>query len=193
MAWLVEMRDCVSRFFIIFFFITILYSTVELGVIPGSLILTHSMGYFVFDLLWCFVHGEHPIMKFHHILTVTGLIYFSFKITRHSYNIFALFLSELTNPLLQIRWFLKHHGLRSGLAFKIVEVTFIVSFFLIRVFIMSYYLYHAWLDPSLGMDGIDLTFITLGSATSYALAFQMFNYICYQFSKSSNKQRQKAE
>lgn len=157
--------------------------------VPGMMILTHSMGYFVFDLLWCFVHGEHPIMKFHHILTVTGLFYFSFKVCRHVNNIFALFLSELTNPLLQVRWFLKHHGLRSGLAFKIVEVTFILSFFLIRVFIMSYYLYRSWLDPSLGMDGADLTFITLGSATSYALAIQMFNYICYQFSKSSKHQK----
>lgn len=181
MALLVE--SMVVKIFIVFNF------TFLAGPIPGALILTHSMGYFVFDLLWCFVHGEHPIMKFHHILTVTGLWYFSFKISKHYYNIFGLFLSEVTNPMLQIRWFLKHHGMRSGLAFKFVEATFILSFFIIRVFIMSHYLYRSWTDNTLGMDGYDLTFISLGSATSYALSIQMFNYICYQFSKSSKVQK----
>lgn len=154
---------------------------------PGSLILTHSMGYFVFDLLWCFVHGEHPIMKFHHMLTVTGLFYFSFKITKHYYNVFALFLTELTNPLLQVRWFLKHHGMRDSIAFKIIEPFFITSFFAIRVVVLSYYLYRSWADASLEMDKIDLSFITLGACTGYALSIQMYNYICYQLKKSKHK------
>lgn len=65
-----------------------------------------------------------------------------------------------------------------------------MSFFIIRVFIMSYYLYRSWVESALGMDAIDLTFITLGSATSYALSIQMFNYICYQFGKSSKVQKE---
>jgi TLC domain len=132
-------------------------------------------------------HGETAVMKFHHILTCTGLFYYSFKISKQFFIVYAIGLTEITNPLLQIRWFLKHHGLREGIAFRIVEPLFIGMFFFIRVFVLSYYLYEAWFNKDLKFDGQDLTFTTLGACTGYALAFQMFNYIRYQLKKSQKK------
>jgi hypothetical protein len=129
-------------------------------------------------------------MKFHHVLTVTGLFYYSFKISKQYFIVYAIGLTEITNPLLQVRWFLKHHGLRDGIAFKIIEPLFIMMFFFIRVFVLSYYLYEAWFNKSLEFDAADLTFTTLGALTGYALAFQMFNYIRYQLKKSQKKNDQ---
>lgn len=132
-------------------------------------------------------------MKFHHILTVTGLFYYSFKVSKQFFIVYAIGLTEITNPLLQVRWFLKYHGHRESLAFKIIEPLFIALFFFIRVFLLSYYLYEAYFNKELAFDRIDLTFTTLGACTGYALAFQMFNYITYQIKKNKKSSELKKE
>jgi hypothetical protein len=157
--------------------------------IPFRLILSNSFGYFLLDLLWCFKHGETKAMKFHHIVTVTGLIYFSFKLTQHYYILFALGITEVTNPLLQIRWYLKYHEMRDSLTFKIIESVFIIAFFYIRVFVCSYYAYLAWTVPKYNFTGDDLFFITLGLLVGYSLSYQMFGYIMYQVKKSKNSEK----
>lgn len=126
-------------------------------------------------------------MKFHHLLTVTGLFYYSFRIEKQFYIVFSLGLTEFTNPFLQVRWFLKHHGQREGLPFKIVEGILILLFFVIRVFIISYYAFEAYINKEHGFERDDLTFTALGVLTGYALAIQMLNYIRYQLKKSQKK------
>jgi TLC domain len=147
------------------------------------------MGYFIFDLFWCFIHGETLVMKFHHLLTVTGLFYYSFKISKQYYIVYSIGLTEITNPFLQVRWFLKHHGLREGILFKIVETLLIAMFFIMRVLVLSYYLYEAYTNEVHNFGTDDLIFSTLGVATGYALAYQMFGYICYQLKKSRKKKQ----
>lgn len=132
-------------------------------------------------------------MKFHHLLTVTGLFYYSFKISKQFYIVYAIGLTEITNPLLQVRWFLKHHNRRQGIAFRIVEPVFIFMFFAIRVFVLSYYLKEAWFNKSLDFNADDLTFTTLGAGTGYALAYQMYNYISYMRKKSQKKKSELKE
>lgn len=149
--------------------------------------MSNSFGYFFLDLLWCFKHGETGVMKFHHIVTVTGLIYYSFKMKQLYYILFALGITEMTNPLLQIRWYLKYHEMRDTFAFKIVEVLFILAFFFVRLFLCSYYAYLAWTVPKYNFTGDDLFFITLGLFVGYSLSYQMLSYIIYQFQKSKKK------
>ena len=55
-------------------------------------------------MAWMIVHGEHPIMKFHHVVTVTGLFYYSFKLKQQYVILYAIGLTEITNPFLQVRW-----------------------------------------------------------------------------------------
>lgn len=145
------------------------------------------MGYFTFDLIWCITYGETPVMLFHHILTVTGLVYYSFKVSKQFYIVYALGLTEITNPFLQFRWFLKHHGMREGLLFKAVESILIALFFAIRVLVLSYYTYLGFTSREMDFDKQDLTFTTLGLLTGYALSIQMFNYIRHQLKKSQLK------
>lgn len=98
-------------------------------------------------------------MKFHHILTVVGLFYYSFKISKQFFIVYAIGLTEITNPFLQVRWFLKHHGMREGILFQIVETVLIGLFFLMRVFVLSYYLYEAWFNKDLNFTADDLTYV----------------------------------
>lgn len=151
------------------------------------MILTHSMGYFTFDLLWCSFYGETKVMLFHHLLTCTGLVYYSFKFSKQYYIVYALGLTELTNPFLQVRYFLKHHGMREGLIFKFVENMLILLFYLIRVAVLTYYTYLGYTSVEMDFDKVDLTFTTLGLCTGYALAFQMFMYIRHQMKKNQQK------
>jgi len=132
-------------------------------------------------------------MKFHHLLTVTGLIYYSFKISKQFFIVYALGLTECTNPFLQVRWFLKYHGKRNDLSFRIVEPLFIISFFIMRGIILTWYLWESWFNKALEFQADDLAFVTLGALTGYALSIQMYNYIRYQMKKSKKQQQEKKQ
>jgi hypothetical protein len=147
------------------------------------------MGYFTFDLIWCYIHGESSVMKFHHVVTVTGLMYYSFKFSQQYVIVYSLGLTEFTNPLLQVRWYLKHHGMRDTIVFKIVEAVFIGTFFSIRLFVFSYYAYLGWTVEKYGFTSDDLFFITLGLIVGYSLSYQMLGYILYQFKKSKKSKK----
>ncbi|CRL02776.1 CLUMA_CG015825, isoform A [Clunio marinus] len=158
--------------------------------IPSPFILSHSMGFFMFDLFWCFAHGETWVMYFHHILTVTGLFYYLFKLEKQYFIVYAIGLTEFTNPLLQTRWFLKHYDMRDTWTFKIVEYLFFISFYAIRLIVLSYYSYEGWFNESLGFTTDDLIFTTLGALTGYALAYQMASYIVYQVKKTRKEEQE---
>lgn len=147
------------------------------------------MGYFTFDIVWCFVHNETFIVKFHHVVTCSGLIYYSFKFSQQYIIVYALGLTEFTNPLLQTRWYLKYHGMRDGWIFKIIETVFIILFFFLRIFVFTYYTYLGWTKEELNFTADDLFFVTLGLIVGYALSWQMFGYILYQFKKSSKSKK----
>lgn len=151
------------------------------------------MGYFLFDILWCYIHKEPAVVKFHHIVTVTGLMYYSFKLSQQYVIVYAIGLTEFTNPFLQLRFYLKYHGMRDTVLFKIVEGIFIVLFFFIRIFVFTYYAYLGWTVESLGFTNDDLFFITLGLIVGYSLSYQMLGYILYQFRKSKSNRIEKYE
>lgn len=71
--------------------------------------------------------------------------------------------------------------------FKFTEASLIILFFTIRVIVLSYYGYRSFTDKSLGMETDDLTFISCGLMTGYALSIQMVNYIIYQLKKSKKE------
>ncbi len=151
--------------------------------IPYKLILSHSMGYFAYDIIWCFKHNESFVVKLHHVVCCTGLIYYSFKLSRQYTIVYAIGMTEFTNPILQVRWYLKHHNMRHKLAFKIIEVLFVLSFSYVRVFVFTYYAYKSWTSTVYNFTYDDLFFLTLGLFVGYGLAWQLYGYIVYQLSK----------
>lgn len=111
------------------------------------IILYFSASYFMFDLIWCLYMGtEGPVMFVHHIVCVLGIpsvVYFG---ANSAEAIFCIWGGELTNPFLQIRWFLKetNHGSSSFSWWN--DFLFALSFLFIRagVFtVLAYYFYFA--------------------------------------------------
>lgn len=95
-----------------------------------------SLGYFVFDLIWClYMQTEELIMLLHHLLSVLGLVYVLW------FNIYGceitsiLGASEFTNPLLQLRWFMKRAGKYTGKAEILIDCAFFFFFISARVIV----------------------------------------------------------
>ena len=176
-----------------------------------TLILSHSFGYFgefiynfkmikgffcetngtiiilAFDLFWCIKYNESKLMIFHHTLTVVGLIYYNFKVSQQFVIVYSLGITEITNPCLQLRWYLKYHGKRDKLFFRIVEIIYITLFTIIRLFVVSYYVIVMYQLPDLFQTD-DLIFVTLGCIVGWGLTFQMFQYIMHMIRKSKHAQ-----
>lgn len=130
------------------------------------------------------IYGETPVIYFHHVVSVTGLLYYSFKIPMQPYVVYALGLAEVTNPLLQLRWFLKYYNKRDGLLFKVIEVPFMSMFLFIRVIVLSVHLYQVSYYEAFDFTADDLIFATLGCLAGYALSYQMVGYILHQIKKN---------
>lgn len=92
------------------------------------------LGYFFFDLGWCvFNRSEGPIMMAHHTASIVGLLLALVMGVSGCETCAVIFGSELTNPLLQIRWFLRQLGLYHSLLGDVVDLLFIVLFAIVRV------------------------------------------------------------
>ncbi|KAK6469210.1 TLC domain-containing protein 5-like isoform X2 [Huso huso] len=108
---------------------------------PGSLntplqlqVLCLSLGYFVFDMCWCiYFQTEGAVMLAHHTMSVLGIV-LALWLGESATEVNAvLFGSEITNPLLQARWFLRHAGLYDTLAGDVVDFLFVVLFSGVRI------------------------------------------------------------
>ncbi|XP_042656519.1 TLC domain-containing protein 5 isoform X3 [Tyto alba] len=74
-------------------------------------VLCLSLGYFLFDLCWCvYFQTEGALMLAHHLVSILGITA-SLALGESATEVNAvIFGSEITNPLLQARWFLKEMG-----------------------------------------------------------------------------------
>ena len=93
-----------------------------------------SIGYFFFDFAWCiYMQTEAPVMLAHHFLTIFGLCYVLYTGKYGCGISAALGASEATNPLLQLRWFLKHTGNYTGRIAAVTDWTFVTLFMVLRL------------------------------------------------------------
>ena len=93
-----------------------------------------SLGYFMFDMGWCiFFRTEGPLMLAHHTLSILGMLMTLGLGESGSETCAVLFGSEITNPLLQARWFLKRAGQYDSLAGDAVDLLFILLFGIVRI------------------------------------------------------------
>ncbi|XP_067949787.1 TLC domain-containing protein 5-like [Watersipora subatra] len=97
------------------------------------------LGYFLFDITWCLYHQtEAPIMLFHHCLSIFGMVCTVFGGKWGTELIGVIALTEISNPLLQLRWFLKTEGYSRTLLGEIVDFLFIAVFGLCRLGLGGY-------------------------------------------------------
>uniref|UniRef100_A0A3Q3FXN9 TLC domain containing 5b n=1 Tax=Kryptolebias marmoratus TaxID=37003 RepID=A0A3Q3FXN9_KRYMA len=92
------------------------------------------LGYFFFDVGWCVRYRtEGPVMLAHHAASILGILLALFLGVSGCETCGVIFGSELTNPLLQGRWFLRRLGRYDSLLGDAVDLLFIVLFATVRV------------------------------------------------------------
>ncbi|XP_063060037.1 TLC domain-containing protein 5 [Engraulis encrasicolus] len=93
-----------------------------------------SLGYFVFDMGWCmYFRTEGPVMLAHHVLTILAMLLTLAEGKCGTEACAVILGSEVTNPFLQSRWFLKRLGKYDTLVGDVVDFLFILLFLVVRI------------------------------------------------------------
>ncbi|XP_061683175.1 TLC domain-containing protein 5a isoform X2 [Syngnathoides biaculeatus] len=148
-----------------------------------------SLGYFVFDMAWCvYFRTEGAVMLAHHTMSILGILLTLWLGESGIEGCAVLFGSEITNPLLQARWFLKqtgHYG--TSLAYT-VDALFVLLFVLMRIFVGGTMLYCELISPR------PRFFIKCGGVAMYALSWVfMVDIVRFTVRKSRNWHKQQRE
>ncbi|XP_059049578.1 TLC domain-containing protein 5-like [Achroia grisella] len=139
-----------------------------------------SWGYFAFDLLWCILYmNENILMLCHHASAVIAITMYMQKIYKGCTFACTLTLLEITNPLLQIRWFLRHEGYDKTLIYIIVEASYLIMFLGARGLLGSYIMYKILKSDLFDMDEklMSLVFYIV----SIAFMYDIFGYVLYKY------------
>lgn len=107
-------------------------------------ILIVTLGYFLFDFTWCCMSGtEGAPMLAHHVVSLF-ILSFTLYTQKSGAEVTAVcFGAEVTNPLLQLRWFLREHNHYETLVGNVNDYIFVFSFAFWRFGPGSYLLYRA--------------------------------------------------
>lgn len=105
-----------------------------------SFILALSAGYFIHDFIWCLQYDRNDkLMLAHHIYSVVFLVRILFKGISGAQTTCGLGAMELTNPFLQVRWFMRNEGLYPTLLFLTTETVFLIVYFILRMLLGTYF------------------------------------------------------
>ncbi|KAM9733027.1 TLC domain-containing protein 5a isoform 1-T2 [Menidia menidia] len=144
-----------------------------------------SLGYFIFDMAWCvYFRTEGPVMLAHHTMSILGILLTLWLGESGIESCAVLFGSEVTNPLLQARWFLKQTGHYRTLLGDVVDVLFVLLFVTMRIFVGGTMLYCELISPR------PRFFIKCGGVAMYALSW-VFMVDIVRFASRKRKSWQK--
>lgn len=148
-----------------------------------------SLGYFIFDMAWCvYFRTEGPVMLAHHTMSILGILLTLWLGESGIESCAVLFGSEITNPLLQARWFLKQTGRYGTRLGDVVDVLFVLLFVLMRVFVGGTMLYCELISPR------PRFFIKCGGVAMYALSWVfMVDIVRFARRKSKSWHRPKTD
>lgn len=111
----------------------------ETNTLLQNLALSVSAGYFLFDTLWCiFMQSEGVLMLLHHMISLMALIGGLMHEKSACEVTAVIWGSELTNPFLQIRWFLKETQKYETTFARLNDIIFVTLFATVRIGIGSY-------------------------------------------------------
>ncbi|KAK7867025.1 hypothetical protein R5R35_005668 [Gryllus longicercus] len=106
------------------------------------------LGYFLFDFIWCIYHQTEGVtMLIHHAVSIYAISRILMKGVSGTEAVAGIAGLEMTNPFLQLRWFLRSLGYKDTLAFVIVEISFMLMFFFMRILGGGYLFYKIILHP----------------------------------------------
>ncbi|XP_062845244.1 TLC domain-containing protein 5 [Trichomycterus rosablanca] len=178
----------------------IVFLTAYIGFIDGPWPFTHagskntplqilalllSLGYFLFDMAWCvYFRAEGLVMMAHHTLSILGIVC-ALGMDESGIEVCAvLFGSEITNPLLQARWFLRQTGRYDSVSGDAVDLLFITLFACVRIGVGGHMLYCELASPKPKLV------MKVGGVAIYTLScFFMVDIASFAFRKSRTKYR----
>ena len=156
-------------------FITGPWPLVAMGDVNGpfhTFIATFTLGYFMFDFLWCFYMGTEGIdMLLHHMVSVCSLVYILFDGNSGPELVATILGTEISNPFLQIRWFMRETGQYQTLAAKLNDAIFMSMFIGWRLGPGSLLCYRTLSSPK------PKFFVKLGGAGLYLISWVWVFYI----------------
>lgn len=92
-----------------------------------------SLGYFVYDFFYAEIYKLHDWpMRIHHLFVIAGGICLLTQDEAGALGPLCLFLTELSNPFMELRLILKGHKKQETDLYKIIENAFAVVFILNR-------------------------------------------------------------
>ncbi|KAF2900633.1 hypothetical protein ILUMI_05546 [Ignelater luminosus] len=153
-----------------------------------ALIIVASLGYFVEDLIWClYYQTETALMIAHHAYSCFALSRMLFRGAAGHAATCGLGALEVTNPLLQARWFTRTHGYHNTPLFTSIEVTFMIMFFFVRIILGSIYLLLVIIQPTNTWEFRILTFLI------YTMSWMFMINICKYFNHKYMEENVEAE
>ncbi|KAJ0175422.1 hypothetical protein K1T71_008581 [Dendrolimus kikuchii] len=139
-----------------------------------------SWGYFAFDLLWCLVYWtEGALMLCHHTTALLAINIYMQK--SHTGCTFActMALLEITNPLLQTRWFIRNAGFDKTMVFLIIELIYLATFISFRGIIGSYVMYKIVNSDLFDVEEKIISFVFY--LVSLAFIYEMLGYVLHRY------------
>ena len=135
-----------------------------------------SIGYFFFDFSWCiYMQTEAPVMLAHHLVSIFGLCYVLYT-GKYGCDISAaLGASEATNPLLQLRWFMKNMGNYTGRKAAVIDWTFVTLFIVLRLGLGTAFLFAFLSSPD--VDWIASVGVCVFYLISFIFGVQLLLYV----------------
>ncbi|XP_072449648.1 TLC domain-containing protein 5 isoform X2 [Chiloscyllium punctatum] len=146
-------------------------------------VLCLSLGYFIFDMCWCiYFQTEGLVMLSHHCLSILGIV-MVLALGHSAVEVNAvIFGSELTNPFLQIRWFLRESGHYHSVLGDIVDLLFVLLFSCVRIGIGGRLLYCELTSP------VPLPVVKLAGVAMYAVSWLfMLSIVKFAWRKINHK------
>ncbi|KAL0880664.1 hypothetical protein ABMA27_001883 [Loxostege sticticalis] len=139
-----------------------------------------SWGYFAFDLIWCLVYWrENTLMLCHHGSALYAITIYMTKDYTGCCFACTLAFMEVTNPLLQTRWFLRDEGYDTTMIYYLVEVAYLVGFLMVRGVLGTWIIYRIVESDLFDMDEkvISIVFYLV----SMAFIKDIFGYIIHKY------------
>lgn len=123
-----------------------------------SFLMVASLGYFIHDLEWCLRYQkEDKLMLVHHMYSVCALFRMLFKGYSGAQATCGLGSMEITNPFLQLRWFIRSEGFYPSVLYTSVETTFVIVFVAVRIILGTYYMFIIFKQPKNDWDFVFLS------------------------------------
>ncbi|XP_044295422.1 TLC domain-containing protein 5-like [Varanus komodoensis] len=132
-----------------------------------------SLGYFIFDFCWCLhFKTENELMLSHHLLSICGMVLVLAMGTSATEVNAVVFVSEITNPLLQVRWFLREVGRYHSLVGDVVDSLFVALFLGLRI------VGGVWIVHSVMTSPRTIWMLKGGVLAMYAVSLGFMLHIC---------------